>query len=61
MEPESRLARFVATWLAPGVVVVVAVVLGLVLFASPDPWWPPMAGPAPGVVGSPDEASIGHR
>ena len=61
MEPDTRLARFVAAWLAPCVVVVGAVALGLVLFASADPWWPPMAGPAPGVVASPDNASIGHR
>lgn len=61
MDTESRPARLVADWLAPCLVVAFAMALGLFLFASKDPWWPTLAGPAPGVVAAPADTSIGHR
>ena len=61
MDQGSRFACFVADWLGPCAVVAVAFLLGLVLFASEEPWWPVMAGPAAGVVAGSDGAAIGHR
>ena len=61
MDQPSRIARFIDNWLGPCVVVGVALLLGLALFASEEPWWPPMAGPAPSVVAGPEGVSWGPR
>jgi hypothetical protein len=61
MDPEFRFDRFVADWLAPGLVVAAAMALGLALFASESRWWTALAGPVSGMVSVPDRAARPHR
>ena len=61
MDPEFRFDRFVADWLAPGLVVVAAMALGLALFATESRWWAALAGPVSGMVSTPDRTPERHQ
>ena len=61
MNLDRRRHRILSDWLVPSLVVAAAMVLGLALFASETSWWPPMAGPATGVIGAPTVAAVGSR
>jgi hypothetical protein len=61
MDPDFRFDRFVADWLAPGLVVAAAMALGLALFATESRWWAALAGPVSGMVSMPERAPDPHR
>ena len=61
MDPDFRSDRFVADWLAPGLVVAAAMALGLALFATESRWWAALAGPVSGMVSKPEHPPDPHR